>query len=275
MKPPVPYFGGKQRIAAEIVALLPAHDHYVEPYAGGLSVFLAKQSAPMETLNDLDGHMVTFWRVLRDRPRDLIAACELTPHSRAEMVLSRDVNDGLDEIEVARRVWVHLTQGRSGISTLTGWRFYLDGGSTATSIAGYLDGYRRRMPAAAARLRGAQLECRDALEVIEDYGSKPGTLLYVDPPYLPGLRRSGAYRVEADDVHHAALLEALRGCTAKVALSGYASELYDDALSGWVRTEIQASTQQAHKVGANARTEVLWTNYQPVIAGVLDFGGVA
>lgn len=272
MKPPMPYFGGKQRIAAEIVALLPAHDHYVEPYAGGLSVFLAKPSAPMETLNDLDGHLVTFWRVLRDRPRDLIAACELTPHSRAEMVLSRDVGGVLDEVEVARRVWVHLTQGRSGIATLTGWRFYLDGGSTATSIAGYLDGYRRRMPASAARLRGAQLECRDALEVIDDYGRMSGTLLYVDPPYLPGLRRSSAYRVEADDVHHAALLEALRGSSAKVALSGYASELYDGALAGWVRTEIKASTQQANKVGTNGRTEVLWTNYQPVVAEFLDFG---
>lgn len=272
MKPPMPYFGGKQRIAAQIVALFPAHDHYVEPYAGGLSVFLAKPSAPMETLNDLDGHLVTFWRVLRDRPRDLIAACELTPHSRAEMVLSRDVEGGLDDVEIARRVWVHLTQGRAGIATLTGWRFYLDGGSTATSIAGYLDGYRRRMPAAAARLRGAQLECRDALEVIEDYGRMANTLLYIDPPYLPGLRRSGAYRVEADDVHHAALLGAIRGCKAQVALSGYASELYDDALTGWVRTEIEASTQQANKVGANARTEVLWTNYQPVVTEFLDFG---
>jgi DNA adenine methylase len=275
VKPPMPYFGGKQRIASEIVALFPGHDHYVEPYAGGLSVFLAKAPSPMETLNDLDGHLVTFWRVLRDRPTDLIAACELTPHSRAEMVLSRTVDDSLDEVEIARRVWVHLTQGRSGIATLTGWRFYLDGASTATSIAGYLDGYRRRMPAAAARLRSAQLECRDALDVVADYGRKPGTLLYIDPPYLPGLRRSAAYKVEADDVHHAALLEALRGCTAKVALSGYASELYDDALTGWSRTEIAASTQQANKVGANGRTEVIWTNYMPVIAETLDFGGAA
>lgn len=272
MKPPMPYFGGKQRIAQQLVALFPDHDHYVEPYAGGLSVFLAKRPAPMETLNDLDGHLVTFWRVLRDRPRDLIAACELTPHSRAEMVASREIEEGLDEVEIARRVWVHLTQGRSGIATLTGWRFYLDGGSTATSIAGYLDGYRRRMPAAAARLRGAQLECRDALDIIEDYGRKPGTLLYVDPPYLPGLRRASAYRVEADDVHHAALLEALCGCEAKVALSGYASDLYDDALDGWTRTEIEASTQQANKPGANGRTEVLWTNYRPVYADVLDLG---
>lgn len=272
MKPPMPYFGGKQRIAHQIVALFPEHDHYVEPYAGGLSVFLAKLPANMETLNDLDGHLVTFWRVLRDRPADLLRACELTPHSRREMVLSRTITDDLDEVEIARRVWVHLTQGRSGVATITGWRFYLDGATTATSIAGYLDGYRRRMPAAAARLRDAQLECRDALDVIADYGRKPGTLIYVDPPYLPELRRRGAYRVEADMNHHVELLDAVRLCKARVVLSGYASDLYDDALDGWVRTEIEATTQQANKPGANARVEVVWTNYTPALAGVLDFG---
>ena len=32
MKPPMPYFGGKQRIAERIVSHFPAHRHYVEPY---------------------------------------------------------------------------------------------------------------------------------------------------------------------------------------------------------------------------------------------------
>ncbi|MFF7576840.1 DNA adenine methylase [Streptomyces sp. NPDC008061] len=84
MKSPVPYFGGKQRLASWIVSLLPEHDHYVEPFAGSLSVLLAKQPSRMETVNDLDGELMTFWRVLRDQPEQLIRACMLTPHSRAE-----------------------------------------------------------------------------------------------------------------------------------------------------------------------------------------------
>lgn len=71
MRSPVPYFGSKQRVAPWIASLLPAHGHYGEPYCGGLSVLLAKRPSAMETVNDLDGDLMTFWRVLRDRPDEV------------------------------------------------------------------------------------------------------------------------------------------------------------------------------------------------------------
>jgi DNA adenine methylase len=52
----MPYFGSKATLAERIVALLPPHRSYVEPYAGSLAVLLAKPPTPMETVNDLDGH---------------------------------------------------------------------------------------------------------------------------------------------------------------------------------------------------------------------------
>ena len=64
MKPPFTYFGGKTSIAPQIAALLPAHEHYVEPFAGSLAVLLAKRPSPMETVNDLDGDIVTRTEVL-------------------------------------------------------------------------------------------------------------------------------------------------------------------------------------------------------------------
>ena len=83
LRPPFEYYGGKTHLAPKIAALLPPHDHYVEPFAGSLAVLLAKEPSRAETVNDLDGDLVTFWRVLRDRPHDLAWAAAMTPHSRA------------------------------------------------------------------------------------------------------------------------------------------------------------------------------------------------
>lgn len=259
MRSPVPYFGSKQTIADRIVAEFPDHLHYVEPYAGSLAVLLAKPPAPMETVNDLDQAVVTFWRVLRERPEYLLAACDLTPHSRVEHQASYDLPADLDEIELARRVWVQLTQGRGGTRRRTGWRFYLNPVGSSTSMPGYLDGYRRRIPPAAERLMSVSLECRPALEVIAAYGQHDDVLLYVDPPYLGTTRASRQYVVEMSSAEeHAALIAALLECRAAVVLSGYASPLYDDALTGWRRVEIDAFTGQANTAGR--RTEVLWIN---------------
>lgn len=262
VKPPIPYYGGKQRIAQRIVDVFPEHAHYVEPYCGGLSVLLAKKPSRVETINDLDQSLMTFWRVLRDRPDDLMRVCALTPHSRAELDLCREPMDGLPDLEIARRVWSQLAQGRSGRRTRTGWRFYVDGTATAIGMAGYLRAYVDRMPPAADRLAGVQLECKPALEVISMYGRADESLLYVDPPYLASTRRSLQYVHEMHtEAEHRELAHALNATAAAVALSGYHSPLYDRLYSDWNIVEIAASTQQS---GTDARrTEVLWCNFEP------------
>lgn len=271
-KPPTPFYGGKQRIAAEIVSHFPPHQHYVEPYCGGLSVLLAKPPSRIETINDLDHHLITFWRVLRNQPEDLMRVCALTPHSRAELDLCREPMDGLDDLEIARRVWSQLVQGRSGRRTRTGWRFYINA-DRSTGLAGYIRGYVGRMPAAAARLADVQLECRPALEVIDAYGQNPSALLYVDPPYLASTRRSLQYVHEMHTTaEHAELAEALTQTRAAVVLSGYDSPEYRHWYQDWDRVEIPASTQQAGH--HSPRTEVLWINRQ-IANPVLDLDGGA
>lgn len=257
MKPPFTYYGGKTTLASQIAALFPPHRHYVEPFAGSLAVLLAKPPTKLETVNDIDQDLMTFWRVLRERPEDLARVCEFTPHARAEHVAARDLSVE-DELERARRVWVLLSQGRTGTLRTTGWRFYSDPAGTSTAMPGYLRGYVGRMLAAAERLRNVSLECRPALEVIDIYGKHREVLLYVDPPYL-GETRAVGYRHEmTGTAEHEGLASALLGCRSTVVLSGYASDLYEDLFSGWCRTELRSGTGQA---GAyEARTEVLWSN---------------
>ncbi|HEV2779094.1 MAG TPA: DNA adenine methylase [Actinophytocola sp.] len=259
--PPFAYFGGKTRLAARIVATFPPHEHYVEPYGGSLAVLLAKPRSRMETVNDLDGDLMLFWRVLRDRPDDLIRVCALTPHARAEHLEAYTL-DGADELERARRVWVLLSQGRGGQLLPTGWRHFVDPAGSVTGMPGYLEAYVARIAPAAARLAGVSLECQPALDIIERYGRSPNVLLYVDPPYLGSTRVSGGYRHEMKtEAEHRELAAALADCRAAVVLSGYDSPLYDQLYSGWPVVRIPTTTGQGGT--REERTEVLWSNRQP------------
>lgn len=261
--PPIAYFGGKTNSAALIAGLIPPHEHYVEPFGGGLSVLLAKRPSVMETVNDLDGQLMTFWRVLRDRLQDLERVCALTPHSRGEYMHCLDVEaDPLgDDLETARRVWVRLSQGRGGTQRRTGWRNYQVPRGSSIGMPGYLEAYVRRMAPLAERLACVSLECRPALELIEDFGKIPrGVVMYVDPPYLGTTRSSRNYLVEmSSQAEHLELLTALRGARAHVLLSGYDNPLYAEQLAGWHSMRWRATTNGA---GGNRsdRTEVLWSN---------------
>jgi DNA adenine methylase len=262
VKPPIPYFGGKMTVGPVIAALLPSHGHYVEPYCGSLAVLLAKSPSAHETVNDLDGDVVNFWRVLRERPDDLERQCALTPHSRAEQLASYDLT-GCDDLERARRLFVQLTQGRSGIRRKTGWRHYIkpcrDSGSG--SMPHYLRGYVTRIAAVSERLQSVSLECLPALDIIAKYGRDPDVLLYVDPPYLGTTRGwdKGYVHEMPGEADHRELAQALHATLATVVLSGYASNLYDRELyPGWDRHTIATSTGQGGKW--DARTEVLWSN---------------
>lgn len=268
--PPMAYCGGKTRLARRIAGTFVPHDHYVEPYAGSLAVLLAKEPSKIETANDLDGDIMTFWRVLRDQPTELARLCALTPHSRAEHQAAYEVI-GTSDLERARRVWVLLTQGRGGRLTRTGWRQVNNPSDIGKSMAGYLRAYVNRMEAAAQRLRNVSLECRPALELISAYGKHEGVLLYVDPPYLGETRNSSGYRHEMlRPAEHEDLASALNECKSAVVLSGYRSPLYDDLFAGWHCLPLAAATTQGGK--SSARTEVLWSNRPFATQAALPFG---
>ncbi len=264
MRSPIPYFGSKGTLAPIIAAALDGvpHRHYVEACAGGLSVLLAKRRTRAETVNDLDGRLQTFWRVLRDQPAELERLCSLTPHSRAERELALEFGPGLDDLEVARRVYVALTQGRHGTLRNTGWRFDAtpDGHPYPVRLARFAG----RLAPAAARLANVSLECRPAVEIVATYGRSRTALIYLDPPYEIGLRHRN-YATEMTGADHAALAEACLAAAAAVVVSGYPGGIWDAALTGWHRYELAAATTQG--AGDSARTEVLWSNRPLALPG--------
>jgi DNA adenine methylase len=263
-RPALRWHGGKWKLAPWIIGHFPAHRVYVEPFGGAGSVLLRKPRAYAEIYNDLDDELVALFRVLRDpeRAAELVRRLELTPFARAEFEAAYAPAE--DEIEVARRLVVRSFQGFGCNATrrdrTTGFRS--NSNRSGTTPAHDWRSLPGALPAVVERLRGVVVERLDAFDLMARHDG-PDTLHYVDPPYLMTTRSTkrygkGAYHTykhEIGDEGHAGLLDALRGLSGFVVLSGYPSPLYDAALPGWGRTERAALAD-----GARERTEVLWLN---------------
>lgn len=111
-RPALRYHGGKWRLADWIISHLPQHHCYVEPFGGPMSVLLRKPASAIEVYNDLDSHVVGFFRVLQNPmlAEQLRRSLENTPYSRAEFVLAW--RDCADPVEAARRMVIR-TANRS------------------------------------------------------------------------------------------------------------------------------------------------------------------
>lgn len=245
------YPGAKWSLASKIVSYFPDHYHYIEPYFGSGAVYFSKTPSPHELVNDLNGTVVNFFRVLRDQTDELLWKLELTPWSREEYDQSDIPAD--DPLEDARRFVVRVWQAHaSDLAKKTGWK---NRGSSQRA-RGMSDRWSR-VPAElvllAERMQHAEIEHRPALQLIKRFSTED-TLIYADPPYLSETRTQKMYAQEMNFQEHVELLEALLAHRGTAVLSGYANELYDSMLTGWERIELKAPKVEA---GA-ARTEVLW-----------------
>jgi DNA adenine methylase len=248
------YPGGKYKQAKEIVSYFPEHRIYCEPYGGAASVLLRKRRSYAEVYNDIDGEIVNFFRVLRDRGAELQASLRLTPYARFEFDQSYEP-DGC-ELEQARRTVVRSFMGfGSGAAkgNATGFRSFAR--KQSTGPASDWKNYPNCMPALIERMQGVVIENRTAIEVIERQDSEE-TLHYVDPPYVLDTRTAGLYADdEMSDGQHLELAECLKRLKGMVVLSGYMSDMYAEVYDGWHCIQYKAIAD-----GAKDRIECLWLN---------------
>src|SRR5438093_10070051 len=112
------WYGGKFSHLDWLLPLLPEAIHYCEPFGGSAAVLLNREPAPVETYNDMDGEVVNFFRVLRDKKAQLVEAIGLTPFSREEFYEAVSTTDphSLTDVERARRFFVRARQARTGLA---------------------------------------------------------------------------------------------------------------------------------------------------------------
>jgi DNA adenine methylase len=254
------YFGGKWQLAPWIIEHMPAHRVYVEPFGGAASVLLRKPRSKIEVYNDLDDEIVGLFRVLQNAVhcRELVRRLKRTPYSRREFELA--FKSTPDPVERARRAIIraYMSFHHSALfnphkTTFANARHRkINGGSKMSEWATY----PRTLVAVCRRLSGVLIEHSDAIDVIRAQDT-PDCLFFVDPPYVMSTRdKSVTYRHEMTDARHAELLALLCGIKGRAMVAGYASELYDDMLSGWQRLERRHYAGTG--TGAQPRMEILW-----------------
>lgn len=249
--------GAKWSIGKKIVSLFPEHKIYVDAFVGSGATFFLKDPSCNEILNDLDGDIVNFFTCLRDKPEELAVLMALTPCSREEYKRSYD-REGCSDLERARRFIIRCNMARAGMQYYSSaWRHAgpVRAAVDRQAVSGPWSRLSDEIITAAERLKDAEIEQTDALQLIEKY-NHPDCLIYADPPYLLSTRRQRYYNVEMEtDQQHEELLRTLTKHTGPVVLSGYDSDLYNDYLSSWARYEIDAVAEQGKK-----RTEIVWVN---------------
>ena len=248
------YPGAKWGMAAEIVSMMPKHRSYLEPFFGSGAVLFNKPPSAIETVNDIDGEITNFFRVLREQTDELIRAISLTPYSR-EVFDDAHENRGVTEFDRAYRFAIRFRMGH-GFKTYQKTGFKIDRYARERS---YCVDVWNKMPSmlsdAAERLKRVQIENRPALDLIKKFNFS-NVLIYADPPYLLDTRGGKQYRHEMDEQDHLELLAALKSHKGYVILSGYPSEMYDRELRGWNKIQ-----RKSYNQNSDQRTEVLWFNF--------------
>ena len=251
---PLPYIGGKNRLAKKIISMLPEHTTYVEAFAGGAQVLFHKSPSNVEVLNDLDFDIVNFFRVCQWHYEELVRYLRFCLASRELHELHVKTNPAtLTDIQRAGRFFYLQKNSFGGLILKQKFHYGI------TQPSNYNP---ERIPQiieqAHQRLRRVQIESLPYEQILEKF-DRPTTVFYLDPPYWgPKLYR---HNFSESDFH--LLAERLARLKGRFILSlNDRPEVRETFADFDIRREEIAYTAQANP--AKRYGELLITNFTTV-----------
>lgn len=270
MRTVLKYPGSKWNIARQLINMIPPHHSYVEPFFGSGAVLFNKPVSDIETVNDLDSDVTNLFQCIQIDSERLARLVMTTPFSREEY--DKQFDEGynplmcIPDFQRAAGFLIKCWQGH-GFRTngyKVGWKNDVVGRERAYALWNWY-----RLPEwivdIAERLRMVQIENRTAIEVIKRF-NHDGVFMYIDPPYLLGTRAGKQYKHEMTDADHEEMLKELLQSKAKIMISGYESEMYNDYLNGWNKKTFDSCAEHG-----KPRKEVVWINYSDTQLSLADF----
>lgn len=258
-KTPISYYGGKQKLATTIISKFPTHNLYCEPFLGGAAVFFGKPQSNVEVINDTNKELMNFYRVCKEKFIDIQSLVRITLHSRkahqdATVIYA---NPHLfTDVQRAWSVWVLSSQSFSAM--LDGsWGYDKKTRTTTRKISSKREAFTEEL---AIRLQDVQLECADALYIIQSRDTST-SFFYCDPPYYNSdCGHYDGYTIEDFE----RLLTTLSKIQGKFMLSSYPSPilLKHAKLFGWHMWSVESGVSVNAKSGyLKRKVEVLTANF--------------
>ena len=173
---PFRYAGGKFYARRLIIEHIPQHTFYIEPFAGGASIFFAKSRVEQNWLNDIDENLINCLAIIRDDPRELIERLRDEKATKERHAYYKNEYKPKTKLDRAVR-WFYINRtSYSGIMNMQNCYW------------GYGDKYSmrpenwpRNILRTSAKLQGVRLTSFDFEKVIEEVPDD--SFLFIDPPY--------------------------------------------------------------------------------------------
>lgn len=158
-----------------LIPLFPPHECYVEVFAGGAALyFMRPQAAPVEVLNDINGDLVTLYRVVQNHLEEFVRQFKWALSSRQVFEWQKMTRpETLTDIQRAARFF--YLQHHAFAGKVTGQTF----GTATTGPAINLLRIEENLSAAWQRLSGTYVESLPWLDCAERY-DRAHTFHYVD-----------------------------------------------------------------------------------------------
>jgi DNA adenine methylase len=252
-KPPLTYYGGKQQLSKRILSMIPEHRIYDEPFFGGGAIYFAKEPAKVEFINDTNGELINFYKVLKQDFNGLKREIDSTLHSEQQHKEAITIYRNPQEYLPLKRAWAIWVLSHQSIYAIlcNSWKC-----SKERNGAQFITNKKRDFSEDyQTRLEKTSVFCRDALDVIVKTDA-PDTFHYVDPPYFNS--DLGHYKgYSRDDFEK--LLQVLSFVKGRFMLSSYPSDMLDKYVKANKWTKIEIEMQRS--AGGGRKTEVITINY--------------
>lgn len=167
-----------------ILPLIPPHKKYVEPFAGGAAVFFAKPPSPVEVLNDINGNLANFYRVMKLDFEALHRLIDATLHDEHTYKRARDIYRGKVEATDVERAWAVWVAAAMSFGGNFFTHFQITCNAADRSNPGtHTRNKRKEFGQCAKRLEETMILDKDAIIVLHKY-NQVDSFAYCDPPYI-------------------------------------------------------------------------------------------